>query len=256
MKFTALSLAIALAASGAHAEIYKKPPPNNITPHLVANFPWKDPFPIKESDAVEPSCEVAKHFFAREYTLHELMEEPPRGLKPWADGLKKLFSSREYPGGWSGYDRHGYDRSILKMDYADIPLALREWIEEQERTEGEWKGLFGVFRDSKGGEDTVDDVVDVKENIDRSQDKDRVVMFAPAAVYHVLPLWVAEESDCKDQLLDLSNYKPEPADGTVVGWADHKRPKDDKTTEFRVSVKALKQKTVPSASEGVKKEEL
>jgi hypothetical protein len=59
-----------------------------------------------------------------------------------------------------------------------------------------------------------------------------------------------------EQLLDLSNYKPEPADGTVVGWADHKRPKDNKMTEFRVSVKALKEKVIPSASEGVQKEEL
>ena len=52
-----------------------------------------------------------------------------------------------------------------------------------------------------------------------------------------------------DQLLDLSNYKPTPASGNVIGWPDHKRPQDH-MTEFRVTVQALREKAAPSVSEG------
>lgn len=199
MKLTALPLAVALLGSTTLAqEIHKKPPKNNITPHIVDGFLWKDPFPtIKLSKSVEPSCEAVKHFYAQEYTLHDLEEEEPRGLKQWAPGLKKLFKKREYPGGWSGYDRHGYDRSILKMVYSDVPDAVKGWIEKQEKDSGEWQGLFGVFKKPADKKELVDDVVTAEEMSDRATDEEQVVMFAPAAIYHTLPLWVAEGSDCK-----------------------------------------------------------
>ena len=196
MKFSVVPATLALVGSSA-AAIQSKPPPNNITPHLVDGWVWSDPFPAAKASAFEPSCEAVKHFFALEYTLHELMEEPPNGLKPWAGGLKKLFKQREYPGGWSGYDRHGYERAIMKMDYTDVPLALREWIEEQERTDGEGKGLYGVFKKPSDETEEIESVLEKPAELDRKQDEDKVVIFAPGAIYHVLPLWVAETSDCK-----------------------------------------------------------
>lgn len=199
MKVGVLPVALALMASAAEA-IQRKPPPNNITPHLVDGWAWKDPFPETKESSFEPSCEAVKHFFALEYTLHDLMEEPPNGLKPWADGLKKLFSKREYPGGWSGYDRHGYDRAIMKMDYADVPLAVRQWIEEQERVDGAGKGLYGVFKKPSNSKDEIEDVVETPDEVDRKEDENKIVIFAPGAIYHVLPLWVAETSDCKGEL--------------------------------------------------------
>lgn len=200
MKANILPVAVALMASSVEA-IDSKPPPNNVTPHLVDGWAWKDPFPEAKESSFEPSCEAVQHFFGLEYTLHELMEEPPNGLKPWAPGLKKLFSERQYPGGWSGYDRHGYDRSIMKMDYTDVPVPLREWIEEQERTGGEGKGLYGVFKKPTDEDDQIDDIVETLAEVDRKADEDKVVIFAPGAIYHVLPLWVAETSDCKGKFI-------------------------------------------------------
>lgn len=213
MQITSLPLAVALLASTALAQggkggVHRKPPPNNITPHVVDGFLWKDPFPaIKESATVEPSCEAVKHFFAQEYTLHDLEDSEPLGLKQWAPGLKKLFKETEYPGGWSGYDRHGYDRSILKMGYSDLPIPLKEWIEQQEKSDSGWKGLFGVFKKPANKKDIQEAVVSHEDLASRETDGDQVVIFAPAAIYHTLPLWVAGGSDCKGKFRS-SNHCP------------------------------------------------
>lgn len=200
MKLSVLPVALALVASSS-AAIERRPPPNNITPHLVDGWLWKDPFPAAQEAGLQPTCEVTKHFWALEYTLHDLVEKPPYGLKPWAGALKKFFSQREYPGSWSGYDKHGYDRALLKMDYTDVPLAVRKWIEEQDRTGGEGKGLFGVFTKPEEGNDKVGDVVETPEGeVDRSEDENKVVIFAPGGIYHTLPLWVAESSECPGEL--------------------------------------------------------
>lgn len=53
----------------------------------------------------------------------------------------------------------------------------------------------------------------------------------------------------KDQLLDLSKYKPTPESGNVVGWPDHKLPGEDHKAEFRVVAKVLGEKAAPPASE-------
>lgn len=272
MKISDLSLVAALLAYQAEA-IISKPPPNNITPHIVEGFVWADPFP-QSAQSYEPTCEAAKHFWGLEYTLHDLTNDPPKGLKPWAEGLKGFFKQRQYPGGWSGYDRHGYDRTIMKMEYTDVPVEVRQWIENEARTDGPGKGLFGVFRKPTDAEEAIEEAIKFDAEVDRADDTNKVLIFAPGAIYHILPLWVAGESSCKgeklhttyfdgravneksirtDQLLDLDSYKPIPADGNVIGWADHKRPQDHKT-EFRVTVQALKEKPAPSAAEGVKEE--
>jgi len=169
-----------------------------------------------------------------------------------APGLKNLFKQREYPGGWSGYDRHGYDRSLLKMGMDEVPTAVKDWIEKQEREGGEWKGLFGVFKKPADKKELIEDVVDLEDIANREKDGEQVVIFAPAAIYHTLPLWAAEESECKDQLLDLSLYKPDVEAGNVIGWPDHKRPDLYNKAEFRVTANLLKEK----AAESETKEEL
>lgn len=275
MQLSSLPFAIVLLATNAVAQgVHKKPPPNNITPHIVPGFLWRDPFPtLNDAMHIEPSCTVQKHFWAQEYTLHDLEEPEPLGLKQWAPGLKNLFKQREYPGGWSGYDRHGYDRSLLKMGMDEVPTAVKDWIEKQEREGGEWKGLFGVFKKPADKKELIEDVVDLEDIANREKDGEQVVIFAPAAIYHTLPLWAAEESECKgeslsdplwlcrdilltigsaDQLLDLSLYKPDVEAGNVIGWPDHKRPDLYNKAEFRVTANLLKEK----AAESETKEEL
>jgi hypothetical protein len=169
-----------------------KPSP---TPDKPKTFKWRYPF---EPEALEPfnhACEAEKQFPANEYTLHQLMDAPPGGLGPWAPGLKKFFSGRDYPGGWAGWDRHLHDRSILKMEYAHLPLKVREWIEDQEENQGAGKGLFAVFRKPVEEDDTIEDTTPPKPG-DRSGDQDLVAIFAPGAMYDILPLWVAEGSNC------------------------------------------------------------
>jgi len=169
-----------------------KPSP---TPEKVTSFQWRYPF---EPEALEPythACEAEQKFPAKQYTLHELMEPPPHGLGPWASGLKKFFQGRDYPGGWAGWDRHLHDRSILKMEYADLPAKVRQWIEEQEKGETDGKGLFAVFKKPEEADDTIEDTTPPSPG-DRSADQDLVAIFAPGAMYSVLPLWVAEGSAC------------------------------------------------------------
>lgn len=51
-----------------------------------------------------------------------------------------------------------------------------------------------------------------------------------------------------DDLLDLTKYKPKPQDGAVVGWPEHKKPKENKM-EFKVAVRSLKAKEEATASQ-------
>jgi len=193
MRADAAAAMLAFLASTAHA-FGAKPSPK---PTKVETFKWKYPFEPEAMANYNAACEASQKFDAQEYTLHTLMDKPPLGLGPWATGLKEFFTGREYPGGWGGWDRHLHDRNLLKMEYSDMPLKVREWIEEQERTEGPGKGLFAVFQKPKDDDDTIDSTVEVKESVDRSGDGEKVAIFAPGAIYEILPLWVAEGSNCE-----------------------------------------------------------
>ncbi|KAJ3519567.1 hypothetical protein NM208_g14078 [Fusarium decemcellulare] len=234
---TLTTLASILLAGTTQAFQLRQPPPID----LVKGFDWKDPFSLEAMAAFQPSCEAKASFEALEYTLHELMEPPPQGLKPWAQGLKKSFTGREYPGGWSGLDHHLHGRSLLLMDYHKLPLSVREWIEEQERTDGDGKALFAILDKPKDDKYEIEQVVDfpAADKIDRSNDEQRVAIFAPGAIYGILPLWAAEGSECKDQLSDLTRYKTTPVDGGVAAWVEHSEPKDHKT-EFNIRAQVLK----------------
>lgn len=110
MKINSVALAasyILSAAAGmgpAEPNVHKRPAGN---PTKMEDFKWSDPFISRKIKKYAPACEVEKTFKAREYLLDDLQEKPPKGLSPWGDALKKVFSGRPYPGSWDGIDPHG-----------------------------------------------------------------------------------------------------------------------------------------------------
>ncbi|KAL4725112.1 hypothetical protein ACLX1H_007258 [Fusarium chlamydosporum] len=237
----------AMLAGLSHSFEMRRPPPVE----LVKGFDWADPFTPNVMATFQSRCDEKKQFEVFEYTLAELMEPPPKGLKPWAKGLKAVFADREYPGGWLGLDRHAGGRSVLLMNYDQIPLLVRQWIEQQERADGEGKALFAVLEKPKNDEDEIEKVVEFPEadKVDRANDKDKVAVFAPGALYGILPLWTAEASECKDQLVDLSKYSPKPVDGGVVAWVERSERQPDHKTKIDIRVQALKEKVAKSGQE-------
>ena len=197
-----LSCAVVSAALAASANALGPQPPPKVDPTPTENFDWTDPYGSPELKRFDAACEAQSKFAASEYQLHDLMKGEPVGLWPYADALKTYFSGREYPGGWDGIDNHGYERTLLKMTYSDIPVKVREWIEEQERTKGKGKGLYAVYEKPPEGQAAPGPVkVPKKEAADKSRplDNKKVAIFAPGALYEVLPLWVADGSDCKSR---------------------------------------------------------
>lgn len=170
-------------------------------PAKMEDFQWADPFSSSKIRKFTAACDAEKTFHAREYLLDDLSEKPPMGLLPWHEALKKIFAGRAYPGSWDGWDPHGYDRNLLMMEYSDVPIPVREWIEEQERTDGKGKGLFAVYEKPKDSEHLIQNVAKFPTKgmtpALRPLDKKKIVLFAPGAIYDLLPLWVAEGSDCK-----------------------------------------------------------
>ncbi|KAJ9132493.1 Glucarate dehydratase [Coniochaeta hoffmannii] len=219
-------------------------------PTKMEDFKWSDPFSSSKIRKFSPSCSAEKSFRAREYLLDDLSEDAPKGLSPWADALRKIFKGRPYPGSWDGWDPHGYDRNLLMMEYAEVPVQVREWIEEQERTDGEGKGLFAVYEKPKDAQHKIQNVVKFpakdKAPALRPLDKKRVVLFAPGALYDLLPLWVAEGSACKETLLDTSKYSPKLAEGAVIAWpvkyGKANRKKDERDIEFTIKAQVLQAK--------------
>lgn len=180
-------LASALADSrGPPAPAANVPP--KVEPTKLDNFTWADPFSSRKDHQFYPACESFRTFSASEFQLHDLSEPEPEGLLPYREPLMASFYGRPYPGGWNGIDAHGYERNLLKMEYQEVPTQVREWIEVQERVEGPGKGLFAVF--TKAG---------VSETTDADE---KIVVFAPGALYETLPLWVSQDSGCEGMLFE------------------------------------------------------
>jgi hypothetical protein len=203
MRIAQCMLAAGLLASSASAFGGTKPTPKpEIT--KVEGFKWTDPFASRKYKRFTPSCDAKQTFQAFEYQLHDLSDEQPLGLAPFDEALKKVFRSREYPGSWGGWDHHQYDRTLLMMEYWDVPLKVREWIEDQERSDGEGKGLFAVYTKPAVGNkvhNTVTPPSLQKAATLRPLDKKKLVLFAPGAIYDTLPLWVAAGSKCEGMCL-------------------------------------------------------
>lgn len=171
----------------------------------MQNWKWSDPFSSPRYEDFTVTCEATGKFRAAEHPLDDLGVDQSRGgLLAYRDALKSVFSKRHYPGSWDGVDPHGYDRKILIMDYETMPLRVREWIEDQERTNGPGKGLYAVYPRPAPGIRAMKTVkipeeVPVSEEW-RAKDNRRVALFAPGAIYEQLPLWVAEGSECEGEL--------------------------------------------------------
>ncbi|KAI3399598.1 hypothetical protein diail_6237 [Diaporthe ilicicola] len=229
--------------------------PPKIEPTKLENFNWTNPFSSPKLANFDATCESKRTFAASEYQLHDLQLPEPKGLQPYGEALKDFFGGREYPGGWDGIDAHRYERNLLKMEYADVPVKVREWIEEEERNEGPGKGLFAVYQKPAEGE-TVRKVAKLpKGDHLRPLDQKRAVIFAPGAVYETLPLWVAEGSECEETLSDLTKYGPKLKDGGVVAWpTDYTTPKrslQERQIEFTIKAQVLSAKAgAPLDKEG------
>ncbi|KLU84642.1 hypothetical protein MAPG_03682 [Magnaporthiopsis poae ATCC 64411] len=145
------------------------------------------------------SCQATATFRARQYTAADLRKPwPETGLAPWADAVERSAldgtGSSAYPGGWEGDELHGADRTLLLMELTDVPPTVRAFV-EHEGVDG-WSGrrwLFGIY--DKPGAAT-----------GTAAAGDKVMIFAPGALYDILPLWVADSSRCRMQLVDLDKY--------------------------------------------------
>ncbi|PSR90307.1 hypothetical protein BD289DRAFT_366349 [Coniella lustricola] len=184
--------------------------PPKVDPTRLENFPWTNPFSsASKLGQFDATCDSTRTFSAAEFQLHDLRQPEPTGLKPYSEALKGLFYGRGYPGGWEGMDNHGYERNMLKMEYDEVPAKVKDWIQEQESAKGPGQGLYAVLDKPLSRADDKDD---------EDESGQKVVIFAPGAIYENLPLWVAENSNCEESLSDLSTYTATPSEGAVVGW--------------------------------------
>ncbi len=210
MKSETLALFTTAAAAAflPMATCISKPPPRpagkptKLDPEA---FPWTDPFAPGglEGAGLAPTCEAGRTFRGSEFRLDDLSLPPPKGLLPYADALRRALRDKPYPGSWDGVDPHGYGRVLVRMDYPDVPRRVRAWIEAQEAD-----GLFSVFERGDGAEAAEETAKPPetarKPGEDDPADKDKIVLFAPGAIYRALPLWVAEGSDCEGKEYLLS----------------------------------------------------
>lgn len=165
---------------------------------LVDPFPWRNPFESSPTPkGFTASCTTTRTFPATQHMVQDLKEPPPLGLEPWSDAIPYFFGGRPYPGSWDGMDHKGGARELVKMRWGDVPRLVRGWIRERQGADADdgERYLFGVYEGGEGGR-----VTEIKVLGEEEGDEDLVVLFAAGALYEVLPLWVAEGSDCKREL--------------------------------------------------------
>lgn len=176
--------------------------PPKSEPTKTDNFTWADPFASPLLSQFTSRCEGRATFPALEFQLHDLSAPEPQGLEPYSEALKGAFVGRPYPGGWDGVDAHGYERELVRMEWAAVPARVRRWIAEQEEVGGaQGKGLFAVFEKPAEEGKLVKGTVDLDGGDVTEGEEERTVVFAPGAIYETLPLWVADGSGCEGMCL-------------------------------------------------------
>ncbi|TDZ24993.1 hypothetical protein Cob_v002031 [Colletotrichum orbiculare MAFF 240422] len=74
--------------------------------------------------------------------------------------------------------------------------------------------------------------------VNRTLDEKRMAIFAPGALHHILPLFVADDSNCETELADLKDYSSTAKHGAVAAWPiDHRAPKLWNMREESVTIK-------------------
>ncbi|CAI4213445.1 unnamed protein product [Parascedosporium putredinis] len=165
------------------------------------------------------------------------------GLGSWSDAIFYFFGGRPYPGTWDGVDDKGESREIMRMEYTDVPATVKKWIEEQKKIEdpeAPSKHLFAVYEKPQKEGDKITGTAKPRPDGTEAADEEKVLMFAAGALYEILPLWVADGSDCQDELLNLENYQAWPEDKKIVAWpVEHTWPDDESgNREIEFTVKA------------------
>lgn len=174
---------------------------------------WTAKWTASDLTPYTTSCRSKTTYNAHIYKLNELYPD----LKDQAPQLKIFYSKQLYAGSWGGIDVHGVGRELMRMDMAELPYKVREWLKRTPT-----QRHFSV--------------------------QDSEVFFAPGAIYPILPLWVedGEELDCEGVFDDLENYSNEPKDGVVIGKVQHTNTGDK---EVRFTVEAMQIKSRNAAGE-------
>ncbi len=197
----------------------------NIVKHFKSHGPFSNGGLVPEG--YEATCEAEATFKAKQYKKSELHATPPYGLAPWAAGIEAFLAGREYPGHWKGDDdqpgEEGAGREYLMMDYSRVPRPVRQWIEDHQRkgVDAHSKWMFAVFEIPKGDENVTKTIeprptavegaggnkTDGVEHVSVVPDEQKILFFAAGAIYEILPLWVAQGSqcECKPILVQLDN---------------------------------------------------
>jgi hypothetical protein len=191
--------------------------------------PFEEPTPVGalwtakwDTVSLQPytqHCLNRNTYTAQIYKLSELYPD----LKDFAPQLKVFYNKQLYAGSWNGVDEHGSKRELMRMDLAEVPYKVREWLKRETKQKH-----FSV--------------------------QDDVVFFAPGAIYPILPLWVDEPEDgdleCETVFDDLDNYSNEPKDGAVVGKVTHS-PSGKNEVQFTVEALQVKAKSkAPTRNKG------
>ncbi len=191
-----LALLVSMASTGSASDM-----PPVVVSSVSENFNWTNPFVGSDSQTpkgYKATCEATATFRARQIQLHDLQKEPPQGLAPWADNLKYFFGGRPFPGSWDGVDATGLSRDVILMECADVPRAVKDWILEQKKDEdNDNRYLFAVY----GKPYQRGDKFKMQANLDEGKDEHKVILFAAGAIYNILPLWVADGSECEGMCL-------------------------------------------------------
>lgn len=187
---------------------------------VVPTFKWSRPFPDDGSDpgGFHVNCKAKKTFHAKMYKLFDLPAQPPGGLAPWHDAIEDFMGHSDFMGSWDGVDHKGQEREIVVMEWKDVPLPVRQWIEEQQADPSEGnkrKWYFGVFEKPKEPGERIFGTVKPKiaapaatespqegqahpthdaQPVKDLKDEDKILVFPAGAIYEILPLWVAQGS--------------------------------------------------------------
>ncbi|KAJ9143709.1 hypothetical protein NKR23_g6419 [Pleurostoma richardsiae] len=219
---------------------------------VVDHFKWQNPFPSDGADPMgfEVTCDVLATFHAKQYTVKELVEDTDYAFVVGNFGWN--YGTRRYPGSWDGVDQGGDKRDVVMMEYNDVPEPAREWIESHQNEEDPAKSwLFRVYEkrreaETEFTEGQIGDGDQIWGLVKPTSTEGKLVFFAPAALYEILPLFVAKGSSCEVDFLDLTKYGPRAKHNGVIAYPE-RHAKPDLRHDISIRIKAQKTIENPDA---------